>query len=103
MNIPVNIGEVTVMTGDVILGKNGCVVAIPTHLAEKVCKTSEIVRLRDEFGFMRLKEKKYTPGQIDGGWSEEIEKDFSQWLEKNMDRLTVPKEQIQEILKERTW
>ena len=32
-----------------------------------------------------------------------IEKDFSQWLEKNMDKLSVPKEQIQEILKERTW
>ena len=102
-NVPINIGEVTVMPGDVILGKYGSVVAIPAHLAERICKTSEVVRLRDEFGFMRLKEKKYTPGQIDGRWSEEIEKDFSQWLEKNIDNLSVPKEQIQEILKERTW
>ena len=103
MNVPVNIGEVTVMPGDIILGKREGVIVIPPHLAERVCKTSEIVQLRDEFGFMRLKEKKYTPGQIDGRWSDEIEKDFSQWLEKNMDKLSVPKEQIQEILKERTW
>ncbi len=103
LNIPVNIGEVAVMPGDIILGKPAGVIVIPPHLAEKVCKTSELVRLRDEFGFKRLREGIYTPGQIDGGWNDEIEKDFSRWLEENMDRLTVPKEQIQEILKERTW
>ncbi|MFC1738917.1 RraA family protein [Planctomycetota bacterium] len=103
LNIPINIGEVTVMPGDIILGKPAGVIVIPPHLAEKVCKTSELVRLRDEFGFKRLREGTYTAGQIDGRWPDEIEKDFSRWLEDNMDRLTVPKEQIQEILKERTW
>ncbi len=101
LNVPINIGGVTVMPGDVILGKREGVIVIPPHLAERVCKTSELVRLRDEFGFARLKEKTYTPGQIDGAWSADIERDFSQWLEQNMDRLTVPKEQVQEILRER--
>jgi len=32
-----------------------------------------------------------------------IEKDFSKWLEKNVDELPVPKEQIKELLKKRTW
>ena len=103
INIPVNIGEVTVLPGDVILGKPAGVIVIPPHLAEKVCKTSELIRLRDKFGFLRLREEKYTPGQIDGRWNDEIEKDFSQWLEKHIDELPVPREQIQEILKERTW
>ena len=49
---------------------------IPAHLAEQVVVTSEVVRLRDLFGISRLKEGKYTPGQIDNKWSEEIEKDF---------------------------
>ena len=71
---------------------------IPPHLAEKVVKTSEIVRLRDMFGHQRLREQKYTPGQIDSRWSDEIEKDFSQWLNTNIDKLPVPKEQIQELL-----
>ena len=101
INIPVNIGEVTVMPGDIILGKAEGIVIIPPHLAEKVCKYSEFVRLRDEFGFLRLKESKYTPGQVDGQWSDDMEKDFSRWLEKNIDTLSVPKEQILEILKER--
>ena len=76
---------------------------IPAHLAEKVVVTSEIVRLRDLFGISRLKEGIYTPGQIDNKWTDEIEKDFSQWLNDHMDELPVPKEQIQELLKKRTW
>ena len=103
INIPTNIGNVMVMPGDVILGKREGVIVIPPHLAEKIVKTSEVVRLRDAFGFRRLKEGVYTPGQIDGRWSDEIEKDFSGWLREHIDGLPVPREQIQEILKERTW
>jgi 4-hydroxy-4-methyl-2-oxoglutarate aldolase len=103
INVPVNIGGVTVMPGDVILGKRSGVIVIPAHLAEKVVKTAELIRLRDAFGFERLKAGVYTSGQIDARWTDEIEKDFSKWLENHMDRLPVPKEQIQELLKERTW
>ena len=83
--------------------KLGVVVFIPPHLAERVVKTSEIVRLRDLFGHQRLKEGKYTAGQIDSRWSDEIEKDFSKWLNDHINELPVPKEQIQEYLKDRTW
>jgi len=103
INQPTRIRNVTVMPGDVVLGKEGVVVFIPPHLAEKVVKTSEIVRLRDLFGHQRLREGKYTAGQIDAKWSDEIEKDFSQWLNAHINELPVPKEQIQELLKERTW
>lgn len=103
INVPINLGSVMVVPGDVILGKDGGVSVIPAHLAEKVVTTSEVVRLRDMFGHLRLREKKYTAGQIDSRWSDEIETDFSRWLEANIDQLPVPKEQIQELLKERTW
>ncbi len=103
INQPTRIRMVTVMPGDIVLGKNGVVVFVPPHLAEKVVKTSEIVRLRDMFGHKRLKEGKYTAGQIDARWTDEIEKDFSKWLNDHINELSVPKEQIQEFLKERTW
>jgi len=103
INIPINIGNVTVLPGDVILGKREGVIVVPAHLAEKVVKTAELIRLRDAFGFERLKAGIYTSGQIDDRWTDEIEKDFSGWLEAHMDKLPVPKEQIQELLKERTW
>ena len=50
-----------------------------------------------------IKEDTYTPGQIDQRWTDAMEKDFSQWLNDHIDALPVPKEQIQELLKERTW
>lgn len=103
INAPTRIGQVLVMPGDVVLGKKGGVVFIPPQLAEKVVTTSEVVRLRDLFGHQRLREGKYTSGQIDTRWAESIERDFSQWLRDHMDKLPIPKEQIQEILKARTW
>lgn len=103
INQPTRIRKVTVMPGDVVLGKLGVVVFVPPHLAEKVVTTSEIVRLRDLFGHQRLREGKYTAGQIDARWSAEIEKDFSKWLNEHIDKLPVPKEFIQEYLKDRTW
>lgn len=103
INQPTRIGKATVMPGDAVLGRDGGVLFIPPHLLEKVVKVSEIVRLRDMFGHQRLREQKYTPGQIDTKWSDEIEKDFSKWLNEHIDKLPVPKEQIQQYLKERTW
>jgi hypothetical protein len=103
INQPTRIRTVTVMPGDVVLGKLGVVVFIPPHLAEKVVKTSEIVRLRDMFGHQRLREGKYTAGQIDSKWTDDIERDFSKWLNDHINELPVPKEQIQEYLKDRTW
>lgn len=103
INHPTRIGMATVMPGDVVLGRDGGVIFIPPHLAERVVTTSEIVRLRDMFGHQRLQEQVYTPGQIDTRWTPEIERDFSQWLRDHIDELPVPAEQIQEYLKTRTW
>ena len=103
VNCPVRIGGATAMPGDVVLGRDDGVIFIPAHLAEQVVKTCELVALRDQFGQQRLRQGKYTPGQIDGRWTDDIEKDFSIWLEDHMDELSVPKEAIVELLKERTW
>tara|TARA_R110002020_G_scaffold131742_3_gene294438 strand:+ start:94 stop:1032 length:939 start_codon:yes stop_codon:yes gene_type:complete len=103
INKPTRIHQVTVMAGDVVLGRDGGVSFIPAHLAEKVVVTSEVVRLRDMFGHERLREGIYTAGQIDTRWSDEIEKDFSRWLNDHIDELPIAREQIQEILKNRTW
>lgn len=103
INQPTRIGKATVMPGDVVLGRDGGVIFVPPHLAERVVTTSEIVRLRDMFGHQRLREQVYTPGQIDSRWSGEIERDFSQWLTDHIDELPVAKEQIQAYLQTRTW
>ncbi len=101
INTPIRIGSVTVMPGDVVLGKRTGVIFIPPHLAQSVVEESERIRLVDMFGFQRLREGKYKPGQIDGTWTDPIQKDFSQWMRQNIDTLPVPKARIEEILKQR--
>jgi regulator of RNase E activity RraA len=101
INTPIHIGKATVMPGDVVLGRNGGVIFIPPQLAEQVVQYSEITHLRDLFGHQRLREKKYTAGQIDTAWTPPIEADFTQWLRENADKLPVAREQIEEILKRR--
>lgn len=101
INIPIRIGKATVMPGDVVLGRDGGVLFIPPQLAERVVQESEMTHLRDMFGHQRLREGKYTAGQIDARWSAPIEADFTQWLRENEDKLPVAKEQVEEILKNR--
>ena len=101
INGPTRIGMATVMPGDVVLGRDGGVVFIPAQMAEKVVKQSEITRLRDQFGHLRLREGKYTAGQIDTRWTDAIEADFNAWLRANQNNLPVKREVIREMLENR--
>ncbi len=103
LNVPIRIGEALVLPGDVVLAKREGVIFIPAHLAEEVVEKAEIVMLRDMFGHARLREGKYTPGQIDTQWTDEIQEDFFGWLEAQISTLPVPERRIREILEERTW
>jgi regulator of RNase E activity RraA len=100
INAPTRIGHATVMPGDVVLGRNGAVLFIPAQLAEEVVKNSESTHLRDTFGHKRLEEKKYTAGQIDARWTPAIEDDYRAWLKQNEDHLSVPRERVEEILRD---
>ncbi|HYW45757.1 MAG TPA: RraA family protein [Bryobacteraceae bacterium] len=102
INIPIRIGHATVLPGDVVLGRDGGVLFIPPQLAESVVQYSEITQLRDHFGHQRLREGKYTAGQIDARWSDPIERDFTGWLRDNIDKLPVGREQVQEIIDKRS-
>jgi regulator of RNase E activity RraA len=80
INLPVRIGEATVLPGDVVLGTPSGVIFIPPHLAEQVAIASEDIRARDEFGKLRLSQGVYTSAEIDvSTWPEHIEADFQQW------------------------
>ena len=103
LNVPIRIGEATVLPGDVVLAKRGGIVFIPAHLAEQVVETAEVVMLRDRFGHQMLREGTYTPGQIDTRWTDEINEAFAAWLEENIEELPVPRSRIEELLEERTW
>src|SRR3954454_9816658 len=94
INVPVRIGRATVLPGDVILAKKGGTVFIPAYLLSDLVLNSEFTQLRDEFGHQRLREGKYTPGQIDAEWSDEIKKDFVRWLDENKSKRKMNREDL---------
>jgi 4-hydroxy-4-methyl-2-oxoglutarate aldolase len=103
INAPIRIGRATVLPGDVVLAKKYGVIFIPSYLVQELVLTSEVTMLRDEFGHQRLREKKYLTGQIDSQWSEEIKKDFLDWLNHYPGKLPMTKKELDDYLKERNY
>jgi 4-hydroxy-4-methyl-2-oxoglutarate aldolase len=103
INTPIHIGRATVLPGDVVLAKKYGVIFIPAHLVEELVLTSEVTGLRDEFGHQRLREGKYLAGQIDSQWTEEIKKDFLDWLNNYPGKLPMTKAELDNYLKERNY
>lgn len=103
INVPIHIGRAIVLPGDAVLAKKEGVIFIPAQLVEKVVITSEFIALKDKFGHQRLREGKYTPGQIDSSWNDDIRKDFLSWLDQHSDELPMTRKELDEFMKNRTW
>jgi 4-hydroxy-4-methyl-2-oxoglutarate aldolase len=103
INTPIRVGRATVLPGDVVLAKKYGVIFIPAYLVEDLVLTSEVTALRDDFGHQRLREKKYLAGQIDTEWTEEIKKDFLDWLNHYPGKLPMTREELDNYLKERNY
>jgi 4-hydroxy-4-methyl-2-oxoglutarate aldolase len=103
INAPIRIGRAIVLPGDVVLAKKYGTIFIPAHLVEELVLTSEFTALRDEFGHQRLREGKYTPGEIDSEWSEAIKKDFLNWVNHYPGKLPMSKQELDNYLKERNY
>ena len=103
INVPIRIGEATVLPGDVVLAKREGVIFIPPHLAEEIVIKGEFIALKDEFGHLCLREGRYTSGEIDGAWKDEIRKEFLVWLEANPSKIKMTRAQLDEFFQQRTW
>jgi 4-hydroxy-4-methyl-2-oxoglutarate aldolase len=90
INVPIRIGDATVMPGDIAIGDPEGVTFVPPQLAEKVADDTEMDHLVDEWGHMMLREGKYTPGQIDNKWTKDMIEQFNAWLAKKGSRLRMP-------------
>lgn len=103
INKPIRIGHVTVLPGDVVLATRYGVIFIPPQLVKAVVENSEITDLRDAFGHLRIREGKYTPGEIDSKWTDAIKKDFMNWLRHYPGKLPMTQEEITEYFKHRNY
>ena len=103
LNTPTRIGNVMVLPGDLVLGTRTGVLFIPAHLAEEVIGTAEFVIRKDQFGFEMVKSSRYSTGQIDSQWTDEIKNEFLKWLEKHPELGKMSRAELDEVMRKRTW
>ena len=103
LNTPIRIGHAVVMPGDLVISEREGVLFIPAHMAEQVVATAEFIDVKDKFGHEMLKLKKYSTGQIDSQWPDDIKTEFLRWLDVHPDEPRITRAQLDEFMKNRTW
>ncbi|MEP7367663.1 MAG: dimethylmenaquinone methyltransferase [Acidobacteriota bacterium] len=66
INVPVRIGKVTVLPGDVVFGDSEGVFFIPPHLVQDIIDEAEITHVHDEWTKRKFDEGKYKSSEIYG-------------------------------------
>jgi len=103
LNTPIRIGFAIVLPGDLVMATSEGVLFVPAHMAEQVVATSEFVIRKDQFGFEMVRTGKYSTGEIDSDWTNEIKTEFLKWLEKHPELGKMSREELEKVMSKRTW
>ncbi len=103
LNTPIRIGNVMVLPGDLVIATREGVLFVPAHMAEQVVSTSEFVIRKDQFGFEMVRNGKYSTGEIDSHWGDEIKTEFLKWLEKHPELGKMTRAEVDKMMSKRTW
>jgi hypothetical protein len=68
-----------------------------------VVSTSEFVVRKDQFGFEMVRIGKFTTGEIDSQWNDEIKTEFLKWLEKHPELGKMTRAELDKVMSKRTW
>ena len=103
LNTPIRIGNAMVLPGDLVIAQREGVLFVPAHMAEQVISTCEFVARKDQFGFEMVKSGRYTTGQIDSQWTDEIKTDFLKWLSQHPELGSMTRAELDKVMSKRTW
>jgi regulator of RNase E activity RraA len=92
LNVPIRIGDVTVLPGDVAVSDPEGITFIPPQFAQEVVDNAQFTHQIDEWGHQMLREGRYPPGQIDGEWTKQMIQKFNQWLEQKGLKMRMPEQ-----------
>lgn len=103
LNTPIRIGNAVVIPGDLVIAQKEGVLFVPAHLAEQVVSTAEFVIRKDKFGFEMVRAGKYSTGEIDSQWTNEIKSEFLKWLENHPELGKMTPAELDILMSKRTW
>lgn len=103
LNSPIRIGNAMVLPGDLVIAQREGVLFVPAHMAEQVISTCEFVTRKDQFGFEMVKSGRYSSGQIDSQWTDEIKSEFLKWLSGHPELGSMTRPELDKVMSKRTW
>lgn len=87
-NVPIRIGNATVMPGDVVFGDREGVYFIPPHLVKKVLERAEETHVHDEWTKMKFETGKYKSSEIYPSPSDPaLKKEYEDYLRKHLKKV----------------
>lgn len=88
INIPVRIGEVTVMPGDLVVGDREGVYFIPPQFVQEVLDKADETHIHDEWTKKKFAEGKYKSSEIYGSPSDpKLKQEYADYLKKRLDEI----------------
>jgi 4-hydroxy-4-methyl-2-oxoglutarate aldolase len=85
INVPVRIGNVTVMPGDLVVGDREGIYFIPPQLAQEVVDKADEVHVHDEWTRKKFDEGKYKSSEIYGSPRDPaLQKEYKEYLAKRL-------------------
>jgi 4-hydroxy-4-methyl-2-oxoglutarate aldolase len=85
INIPVRIGNVTVMPGDLVVGDPEGVYFVPPHLVQGIVDNADVVHIHDEWTRKKFDEGKYKSSDIYGSPKDPaLQKEYKDYLDKRL-------------------
>ena len=88
INIPVRIGKVTVMPGDLVFGDAEGVYFVPPALVQKIVDNADEVHIHDEWTRKKFDEGRYKSSEIYGTPKDpELKKEYDEYLKKRLEEV----------------
>lgn len=85
INVPIRIGEATVMPGDVVLGDREGVYFIPPHLVDEVVKRAEITHIHDEWTKVKFMTGKFKSSELYGSPTDaKLKQEYEDYLKEKL-------------------
>jgi 4-hydroxy-4-methyl-2-oxoglutarate aldolase len=93
INIPVRIGGVTVMPGDLVFGDKEGVYFIPPQHAKAVLDNADLVHIHDEWTRKKFDEEKYKSSEIYGSPTDPaLKKEYQEYLKRRLEEIRVSRQ-----------
>jgi 4-hydroxy-4-methyl-2-oxoglutarate aldolase len=88
VNVPIRIGGVTVMPGDLVVGDREGVYFIPPQFVKEILDHADETHIHDEWTKMKFDEGKYKSSEIYGSPKDpKLQKEYQEYLKKRLDEI----------------